>query len=75
MLATQSGGLVLNFNNDIASLLQEALSDSAPYYELSFDPPPGDKRDEYHHLELKLAKPGLTARARQGYYSQPSQPN
>jgi VWFA-related protein len=75
VLATQSGGLVLNFNNDIASLLQEALSDSAPYYELSFDPPPGDKRDEYHHLELKLAKPGLTARARQGYYSQPSQPN
>ncbi|MGD0403483.1 MAG: VWA domain-containing protein [Candidatus Acidiferrales bacterium] len=75
VLATQSGGLVLNFNNDIASLLRECLSDSAPYYEISFDPPPGDKRDEYHHLEIKLAKPGLTARARQGYYSQPSQPN
>ncbi len=75
VLATQSGGLVLNFNNDVASLLQQCLSDSAPYYEISFDPPPGDKRDEYHHLEIKLAKPGLTARARQGYYARPSQPN
>jgi VWFA-related protein len=75
VLATQSGGLVLNFNNDVASLLRECLSDSAPYYEISFDPPTGDKRDEYHRLEIKLAKPGLTARARQGYYSQPSQPN
>jgi VWFA-related protein len=75
VLATQSGGLVLNFNNDVASLLRECLSDSAPYYEISFDPPPGDKRDEYHHLEIKLAKPGLTARTRQGYYAQPSQAN
>lgn len=75
VLATQSGGLVLNFNNDVASLLRECLSDSAPYYEISFDPPLGDKRDEYHHLEIKLAKPGLTARTRQGYYAQPSQPN
>jgi VWFA-related protein len=75
VLADQSGGLVLNFNNDVASLLRECLSDSAPYYEISFDPPPSDKRDEYHHLEIKIAKPGLTARSHQGYYAQPSQPN
>jgi VWFA-related protein len=75
VLADQSGGLVLNFNNDVSSLLRECISDSAPYYEISFDPPPGDKRDEYHHLEIKLAKHGLTARARQGYYAQPSRPN
>ena len=53
-------------------LLRECLSDSAPYYEISFDLPPGDKRDEYHHLEIKLAKPGLTARTHQGYYAQPA---
>jgi VWFA-related protein len=75
VLATQSGGEVLNFNNDIASLLQECISDSVPYYEISFDPVPSDKRDEYHHLEIKLAKPGLTARTRQGYYAQPSRAN
>jgi VWFA-related protein len=75
VLAVQSGGLAFNFNNDIASLLRECLSNSAPYYEISFAPPPADKRDEYHHLEIKVAKPGLTARTRQGYYAQPSQPN
>jgi len=47
------------------------LADTEAYYELSFDPPPGDRRDEYHHLEIQVAKPGLIARTRQGYYSQP----
>jgi VWFA-related protein len=72
VLAVQSGGLVLNFNNDVAGLLRECLSDSAPYYEISFDAPPADHRDEYHRLEVKLANSGLTARTRQGYYAQPA---
>lgn len=71
VLAIQSGGLALNFSNDVASLLQECLSDTTPYYEISIDPPPAGQRDEYHHLEIQLAKPGLTARTRQGYYAQP----
>jgi VWFA-related protein len=73
VLAVQSGGLALDFTNDVASLLRECLADTAPYYEISFDPAPAEQRDEYHHLEIQLAKPGLTARTRQGYYAQPSQ--
>jgi VWFA-related protein len=72
VIATQSGGLALDFNNDVAALLQRCLADTQAYYELSFDPPPADQRDAYHHLEIKLAKPGLTARSRQGYYVEPS---
>jgi VWFA-related protein len=75
VLAIQSGGLALNFSNDIASLLQECLSDTTPYYRISFDPPQAQQRDEYHHLEIQLAKPGLTARTRQGYYAQPISPD
>jgi VWFA-related protein len=71
VLATQSGGVALNFNNDIAALLQECISDVAPYYEISFEPALTDKRDDYHELEIQVAKPGLTARTRQGYYAQP----
>ena len=71
VLAIQSGGIVFGPSNDIAGLLQECVADSAPYYEISFDTPPADKRDEYHSLEIKLAKPGLIARTRQGYYAQP----
>jgi hypothetical protein len=35
------------------------------------DPVVTDQPNEYHHLEVQIAEPGLTARARQGYYSQP----
>jgi VWFA-related protein len=70
VLAVQSGGLALDLNNDLTALLQECISDVAPYYEISFDAAPVERPDEYHQLEIKLAKPGLTARTRQGYYAQ-----
>jgi|SRR5580704_14044990 VWFA-related protein len=71
VLATQSGGLVLNDNNDVAALVRECLADTSAFYEISFDAPVGDPPHKYHHLEVRLAKPGLIARTRQGYYSQP----
>ena len=71
VLAVQSGGLALDLNNDLAALLQECMSDVAPYYEISFATDLVERPDEYHQLEIKLAKPGLTARTRQGYYAQP----
>jgi VWFA-related protein len=71
VIATQSGGLALTGSNDIAGQLQKCLADTGAYYEISFDPPQGDQPHEYHRLEVHIAKPGLTARTRQGYYSQP----
>ena len=72
VIATQSGGLALDFNNDVAAMLRQCLADTQAYYELSFDAPEADKPDEYHQLEVKVAKPGLTARTRRGYYAQPA---
>jgi VWFA-related protein len=72
VLSIQSGGLAFDFNNDLAALLQQCISDIAPYYEISFAAPAVERPDEYHHLEIKIAKPGLTARTRQGYYAQPA---
>lgn len=71
VLATQSGGVALNSNNDVTALVQKCVRDTAVYYELSFDPPPDEPSNQYHHLEIHVAKPGVTARARQGYYSHP----
>jgi VWFA-related protein len=71
VLAVQSGGLALTSSNDVASLLNRCLVDAQSYYEVSFDASPADRRDEYHSLEIKVDKPGLTARTRQGYYAQP----
>jgi VWFA-related protein len=71
VLAIQSGGIAFNSTNDISGLLQQCIADTVPYYEISFDSPKAAQRDEYHDLEIKLARPGLTARTRQGYYAQP----
>jgi VWFA-related protein len=71
VLAAQSGGLVLSRGNDLAAELQKCVADARAYYEISFDPAITDRNNEYHHLEISVAKPGLTARTRQGYYSQP----
>jgi VWFA-related protein len=71
VLAAQTGGMALSSSNDIVSLLQKCMEDTAAYYELSFTPAPADHRDEYHNLLIQVAKPGLTARTRTGYYAQP----
>ncbi len=72
VLAIQSGGLAFDYNSDLAGLVQKCVTDSAPYYEIAFPPAAGDKRDDYHRLEIKIDKPGLQARTRQGYYLQPA---
>ncbi len=68
--ATESGGLSLHPGNDMASALRQCVSDLRTYYEISFNPI-ADRSIEYHRLEIRVAKPGLTARTQQGYYSQP----
>jgi VWFA-related protein len=71
VIATQSGGLAVNTSNNVAALLQKCMADTKAYYEISFAPAVDQKRDEYHHLEVLVAKAGVVARTRQGYYSQP----
>ena len=70
VFAVHSGGLALNTGNDLAELLQKCLADTEAYYEISFDTPAASQRDEYHRLEIFLAKPGLKARTRESYYAQ-----
>jgi VWFA-related protein len=72
VLACQSGGQVLQSSTDVSSMIQKALVDVGSWYEVTFAPPPPDKPDAYHHIEVKLDKPGLAARTRDGYYSNPS---
>jgi VWFA-related protein len=71
VVATQSGGLALTGSNDITASVKQCLADTHAYYKISFAPPLDQKRDEYHHLEIHLADHKLTARTRQGYYTEP----
>ncbi|MGC2889090.1 MAG: VWA domain-containing protein, partial [Candidatus Acidiferrum sp.] len=70
-IATQSGGSALHPGNDLASALRKCVADAEPYYEISFDPTITTQPNEYHRLEVRVAKPGILARTREGFYSQP----
>jgi VWFA-related protein len=70
VLATQTGGLVLN-STDVAALLQECVADNAAYYRISFEPAPTETPDVYHQLKVTVAKPDATAATTTGYYAEP----
>jgi VWFA-related protein len=71
VIATQSGGQVLNRSNDLAALIGKCVADANSYYSLSFDSNPAAHPDEYHDVQVKIDKPGLVPRTRMGYYAQP----
>jgi VWFA-related protein len=71
VLAVQSGGLAIEGNSDVEGMLQRCLRDTASWYEIEFDPTPADQQNEYHSIDIKVDKPGLMARTRDGYYANP----
>jgi VWFA-related protein len=71
VLAEQSGGRALSSSNDIATQITRCIADTAAYYVITFDAPTPDGPDEYHAIEVKLGKRGLTAHTRAGYYAEP----
>ena len=71
VLATQTGGRVLYSSNDVAGEIASCVADAAAFYVITFEGLRGDGPNEYHSLQIKLDKPGLTARTRSGYYAQP----
>ena len=72
VLALQSGGLALQGSTDIADGLRQCFNDLQSWYEIRFDPAPADAPETYHHISLKLDKPSLSVRTRDGYYSRPA---
>jgi VWFA-related protein len=74
MVANNSGGFVIH-RDEIESGLTRLLQDLDSYYLLGFypaDPDPKDRR--YRRLEIRVNRPGLTVRARQGYVTMPPVP-
>jgi VWFA-related protein len=71
VLAEQSGGRALEYDNDITAEIATCIAETNAFYVLSFNGLPGDGPNEYHALEIKIDKPGLKARTRAGYYAQP----
>jgi VWFA-related protein len=71
VLATQSGGQVLDDSKDIAAEIAAGLADADSWYALSFESTPSAQPDEYRTLQVKVNKPGLTTRTNTAYYAEP----
>ena len=71
VLVVQSGGRVLNSSNDLTAEIAHCTADADAFYVLSFEAARADQANEYHSIEVKIGKPGITARTRTGYYAQP----
>ena len=71
VLAMQSGGLVLGPDGDPVTHMNECVADASGYYEIAFEAAAETTIDAYHEVAIRIDKPGLTARTRNGYYTQP----
>jgi VWFA-related protein len=68
VMAIESGGRVINSGNDVSAEIAQCVADANAFYQLNFALPE-EGPAEYHALEIKLAKKGLSPHAPTGYYA------
>jgi VWFA-related protein len=71
IVATQTGGGVLETNNDLGGKIGKRVEEASAFYSLTFDPPRTNEVDEYHALKVEVGKPDLTAHTSTGYFDEP----
>ncbi len=69
-LSDETGGFAAVNRNDFSTAFSRIVQDNSSYYVLAYYPPTSDKRDtKFHKIDVRVTRPGLTVRARQGYAS------
>jgi VWFA-related protein len=71
VIATQTGGLVLDSSGDLNRDIERCVEELRSFYTLTFNPPHTYQMDEYHDLRVKVDRPALTVRAPTSYYNEP----
>lgn len=70
-LANYSGGVLVNASrmNDLGSAFQKIAKELSSQYSLGYYPGNLSHDGLFHRVEVKVTRPGLTARTREGYYA------
>jgi VWFA-related protein len=66
-LAEDTGGFLVRGTNDLAGGLRRMLDDNDSYYLLAYEPSNTRRDGRFRRIEVRLRRPGLTARTRKGY--------
>jgi VWFA-related protein len=74
-LALETGGIPYENGNDLNWGLDRVLEDQQGYYLIGFKPPSGTFEEKhgarsYHHVTVKVTRPGLHARSRSGFFGE-----
>ena len=67
--AESTGGRAVTNTNDPAAQVTDVFRDSNMYYFVGFRSTAAPDEPQFRKIEVKLNRPGLTARTRNGYYS------
>lgn len=77
-LAAETGGLFIHNTNDVAEGVREVLKDQKGFYLIGYKPDAETfSRDgaplRFHQLEVKVKRPGMSVRTRNGFYGIPEE--
>jgi VWFA-related protein len=68
-IADETGGIALFNTNDFRAGFARIVADNSRYYVLGYSSAITDRNHRFVHLDLRSVRPGLTVRARKGYYT------
>ncbi len=70
-LAEGTGGVLVTNANDLLPGLQKVSEDLHSHYELTYSPSNQVYNGDFRKVEIRLKRPDLTVRSREGYYALP----
>ncbi len=71
-LTESTGGAVLQNINDISTVLKQAVSELGIFYAVTYTPTKSELDGKFRQVTVKLARTGLKAQTRNGYFAVPT---
>ena len=68
LMAESTGGFALTNSNNYGAAFDRVVRENSAYYVLTYSPPDAGRNDgRYHRIRVRVKRPGVTARTREGY--------